>query len=209
MSGHPERAGATRQRLADHARGYDWDAVLSVLAEHPEFINSTRPGGDSWYAPLHQAAHGGAPVPIVDRLLEAGAWRGLRTARGERPVDIAERLGRTHLVDRLRPERYLDVPPHVLQRIQGRFHEVIHGRVHDLVQEHGLRLPELEVLLELSEPKAWFAVPGMYGGFNFWLEAEHDDVRLVTESWCRVVDGSGQRHIVTADDARLVDEGFV
>ena len=49
----------------------------------------------------------------------------------------------------------------------------------------------------------------MYGGFNFWLEAEHDDVRLVTESWCRVVDGSGQRHIVTADDARLVDEGFV
>jgi hypothetical protein len=32
---------------------------------------------------------------------------------------------------------------------------------------------------------------------------------LVTSSWCRVVEGSGQRHDVTVDGARLVDEGFV
>src|SRR5262245_60374743 len=93
-----EWAGAARQQLADHARRYDWDAVLGVLAQHPEFVNSTRPSGDSWFAPLHQAAHGDAPVPIIDRLLAAGAWRGLRTARGERPVDIAVRLGRSHLL---------------------------------------------------------------------------------------------------------------
>jgi hypothetical protein len=202
-------ARAARQRLADCAKRSVWDGLFEVLAEHPEFVNSARPGGTSWYAPLHQAAYAGAPLPIVDRLLAAGAWRGLRTAGRERPVDIAGRLGRTHLLDRLRPERRLDVPTDVLQAIEDHFHDVIRGRAHELVKEHQLRLPELEILLEMSEPKAWFAVPGMYGGFTFRLETAHDQVQLVTESWCRVVGGSGQRHIVTTDGARLTDEGFV
>jgi hypothetical protein len=204
-----DRARAARQRLADCAKRYEWNDVFEVLAEHPQLVNSARPGGISWYAPLHQAAHGGAPVPIVDRLLATGAWRSLRTAAHERPVDIADRLGHTHLLDRLRPDRRIDLAPDVLQTIQHHFQEVIRGRAHQLVDEHQLRLPELEVLLEMSEPKAWFAVPGMYGGFSFWLETEHDQVQLVTESWSRVVGGSGQRHIVTPDGSRLVDEGFV
>jgi hypothetical protein len=33
--------------------------------------------------------------------------------------------------------------------------------------------------------------------------------RLMSESWCRVVEGSGQRHEITAQGARLVAEGFV
>jgi hypothetical protein len=201
-------AATARQLLADHAKRYEWDGVFEVLAEYPEFVNSTRPGGDSWYAPLHQAAHGGAPLPVIDRLVTVGAWLRLRTARGERPVDIAARLGRTHLLDRLRPAHRLDVSTDLLRAIQDHFYEVIRGRAHELVEEHRLRLPELEVLLEMGEPKAWFAIPGMYGGFSFWLENGRDHVQLVTESWCRVVGGSGQRHIVTADGARLVDEGF-
>ena len=32
---------------------------------------------------------------------------------------------------------------------------------------------------------------------------------LMSESWCRVVGGSGQRHEVTSSRSRLVDEGFV
>ena len=49
-----------RQHLADRARGYQWDSVLTILAQHPEWINSARPGSSSRYAVLHQAANGGA-----------------------------------------------------------------------------------------------------------------------------------------------------
>ena len=55
----------------------------------------------------------------------------------------------------------------------------------------------------------WFAVPGMYGGFSYRLEAGGVRPKLVSESWCRVVDGSGQRHEITPGGSQLVDEGFV
>src|SRR5436309_2531923 len=82
-------AAALRQQLADAARAYDWPGTLRLLAEHPEWVNASRPGGPSLYAPLHQAAHGGAPVAVVERLLALGAWRSLRSAEGRRPVDVA------------------------------------------------------------------------------------------------------------------------
>jgi hypothetical protein len=49
----------------------------------------------------------------------------------------------------------------------------------------------------------------MCGGFSYWLEGEGEQTKLITESWCRVVGGSGQRHEVTAEGSRLVEEGFV
>jgi hypothetical protein len=49
----------------------------------------------------------------------------------------------------------------------------------------------------------------MLGGFNVWFADDRSATTLVSESWSRVVDGSGQRHEVTAAGARLVDEGFV
>ena len=51
----------------------------------------------------------------------------------------------------------------------------------------------------------WFPVPGMYGGFDITLRQDFLDVK----SWCRVVGGSGQVHLVTPAGAILVDEGFV
>ena len=53
------------------------------------------------------------------------------------------------------------------------------------------------------------AVPGMTGGFHYWLEIADGSPRLLTESWCRVVGGSGQRHAVTAAGFELVAAGFV
>jgi len=55
----------------------------------------------------------------------------------------------------------------------------------------------------------WFPVPGMYGGFSYRLVSIGVDAKLVSESWCRVVDGSGQRHEITSEGGRLVEEGFV
>ena len=64
-------------------------------------------------------------------------------------------------------------------------------------------------MLELDRPCMWFQVPGMYGGFNYWLETTRVGVKLVSESWCRVAGGSGQRHEVTSAGSQLVEEGFV
>jgi hypothetical protein len=101
------------------------------------------------------------------------------------------------------------IPEETLRAIERHFHAVIRERAAELVDRHGVPLPELAPLLESGEPKAWFPVPGMYGGFSYWLEGDGEQAKLITESWCRVVGGSGQRHEVTAGGFTLVDEGFV
>ena len=204
-----EEAAQIRHALADAAKSYNWPRVFDLLSEHKELVNTTRPGGSSLYAPLHQAAHGGAPVEVAQRLIGMLAWRTLQNARGERPVDVAERRGHRHLLGVLAPEHKHLVPVGVLLKIQSHFHAVIRGRIDRQLPDHGLRLPELEPLLELDRPHMWFPVPGMYGGFSYRLESAGVEAKLVSESWCRVVGGSGQRHEITSEGSRLVEEGFV
>jgi hypothetical protein len=200
---------AIRHALADAAKGYNWPRVLELVTEYPTLVNSSRLDGSSRYAPLHQAAHGGAPVEVARRLIGMGAWRTLQNARGERPVDVAERCGHRHLTGVLAPEHKHHVPLGVLLKIQAHFHAVIRGRIDRQWPDHGLRLPELEPLLELDGPRMWFPVPGMYGGFSYGLESAGVEAKLVSDSWCRVVGGSGQRHEITSAGSRLVAEGFV
>ena len=76
----------------------------TCFSEHTGLVNTTRPGGSSLFAPLHQAAHGGASVEVAQRLIGMLAWRTLQNARGERPVDVAERRGHRHLLGVLAPE---------------------------------------------------------------------------------------------------------
>lgn len=201
-------AARARVKLADAARSYHWQNVFDIVSRYG-FVNCARPGGASLYAPLHQAAHAGASVDVVDRLIALGAWRTLRNARGERAIDVAERMGQHHLRRALAPVLKHLVSLDVLSKIQSHFHEVIRGRIDQPLPHHALRLPELEPLLELEDPQMWFPVPGMYGGFSYRLESTGADAKLVAESWCRVVGGSGQRHEITPDGSRLVAEGFV
>ncbi len=204
-----EWAAIARFALADASKAYNWPRVFELVSEHREFVNSCRPGGKALFAPLHQAAHAGAPTEVVQRLIELGAWRTLRNARGERPVDVAERTGHPHLREVLMPVLKHHVPLGVLLKMQSHFHGVIRGRIDRPLPDHGLRLPELEPLLELERPQMWFPVPGMCGGFSYSLQAVGVQAKLVSESWCRVADGSGQRHEVTSEGSRLVEEGFV
>jgi hypothetical protein len=122
---------------------------------------------------------------------------------------LAQRKGHLGLVRLLKPEYKRRVPWGILLKIQGHFHAVIRERAEWFGQEHVLRLPELEPLLELEEPKMWFAVPGMYGGFSFKLDTPGVRAKLVVESGCRVAGGSGQRHEITSKGPKLVAEGFV
>jgi len=202
-------AAQIRHTLADAAKNCIWPRVFDLLAEHTNLVNTTRPGGSSLYAPLHQAAYGGAPVEVAQRLIDMFAWRTLQNARGERPVDVAERRGHRHLLGVLAPKYKLLVPAGLLLKIQSYFHAVIRGRIDRELPDHGLRLPELEPLLELDRPHMWFPVPGMSGGFSYRLESAGVEAKLLSESWCRVVDGSGQRHEITSEGSQLIDEGFV
>lgn len=207
-----------RHALADAARDAEWTRVFEILSNyrkwwdptrHGSWVNATRLDGSSWYAPLHQAAWHGAAVAVAERLIGLGAWRTLRNARGERPLEIARRRGNRHLLHVLAPEYKQDIPHEDLSGIQAQFHAVIRGRAAHLVDEQRLRLPQLEPLLELDKPEMWFTVPGMAGGFSYRLESEGIHARLVSSSWCRMAGGSGQRHEITSHGSRLVDEGFV
>lgn len=199
----------SRIELADAAKAGDWTKVLTVLESDSALINVCRPGGESLFAPIHQAAYCGASESVVQRLIDAGAWRTLQNSRGERAVDVAQRRGHAHLSPLLEPVFKHRVPMGVLLKVQSNFHGVIRGRVDELLQQHELRLPVLEPLLELDTAEMWFPVPGMYGGFSYRLETFGVDAILVAESWCRVSEGSGQRHQITSRGSQLVAEGFV
>jgi hypothetical protein len=199
---------AARGKLAYSARAHDWRGVFEVLGEFPGMVNCSRLGGVALYSPLHHAAWRGADRAVVERLIAYGAWRTLRTARGERPVDIAARKGRTHLLEVLEPVYRRRVPAGTLAKLQAHLHEVIRGRVDDLVRAEALRLPELEPLLELANPCVYFPVPGMYGGFEYTLQAAGANSTLAVDSWCRVCGGSGQRHLITAAGSTLIEDGL-
>lgn len=200
---------AIRHALADAAKQYNWKKTLEILDKRPDLVNVTRPDGRALYTPFHQAAHGNAPVEAVQQMTKMGAWRTLRTDDDERAVDIAKRKGHQGLVQLLEPAYKTHISHATLQKIQNHFHQIVLDRIGDLAQKAGLRLPELEPMLEIEEPKMWFPVPGMYGGFSYWLDGEGKNAKLISESWCRVVGGSGQRHEITSEEGKLVDEGFV
>lgn len=201
---------AERDRLADAARAARWPEVLDVLRERSMLVNSARLGGTSGFTPLHQAAYVGGPARVVEELLHLGAWRTLRNAKGERAVDVARRKGQLALFGLLEPVIASALDEEKLRGLETQFHTVIRERVAREIVEHQFRLPELEPMTEFGiGQRFWFPVPGMYGGFVYWLDGAGEAPTLTIESWCRVVDGSGQRHRVTGTWYELVAEGFV
>jgi hypothetical protein len=200
---------AERGQVATAAKDGNWAELLDVLETNPSLVNSSRPGGHSWFTPLHQAAYHNASEKIVLELIGLGAFRTLKSSSGERPVDIARRKGFDDCADLLEPAIRRPADPLQLAAIQ----ELLHGLVRAVSLKYRiairLRLPELSVLTEFDDQALWFPIPDMYGGFNIWLEEEQGQSVLIAESWCRVVDGSGMRHRITPKQVVLVEEGFV
>lgn len=203
-----EAVAAVRHELCDAAKRYDFGHVLRILDRHPRLVNAWRPGGAGWFAPLHQAAHGGVSEDVVSELVRRGGWLTLPTASGARPVDLARSRSHTHLAEVLSPVLRRTVAADDMELLTAHLHRVIVGRVEQLVHDEELRLPVLEPLLEEEEPSMWFAVPGMYGGFKIELRADASP-SLNVESWSRTVTGSGQRHAITPLGWEMVAEGFV
>ncbi|MFB7470433.1 ankyrin repeat domain-containing protein [Kitasatospora sp. NPDC056184] len=197
-----------RDRLSDAAHRGDWTGVLAAVEEAPNLINARRVGGRSGWAPLHQAAWHNAPIEVVERLLAAGAWRTLLSADGERPLDLATRLGREALLPLLEPAPLHPARESDLRALQHFLHALIRVRTEEFGVTAPLVLPQVSVLTELSDPALGFTVPGMYGGFSILLERGQDGPQLTVRSHCRIVGYSGRTHRITPDDCTVVESGW-
>lgn len=102
------------------------------------------------------------------------------------------------------------IPENIVFKLQEHLHSLIRSRASFLIDKYDLKLPKLSPNYENYKDKTtWFSVSGMYGGFNYWYEYNGTNIKLIVVSWCRVVEGSGQRHEITKDGYKLVDKGFL
>lgn len=93
----------------------------------------------------------------------------------------------------------------VLNKLETQLHALMRERAGRFIAPQELQLPTLKARsLPTAEHPVWFPVPGMFGGFKYWLESTEEPVRLLCDSWSRVVEDSEQRHEITVAGARLV-----
>ncbi len=215
---------AARHRLADAAKDGDWPVVFGLLDDPDALVhaNDWRPGGTAWFTPLHQAAWHGAPVGVASELIARGALRSLTDSRGRTAVGVRTDRNSTEFAAKgAAADSHLGLrgvlsPPRSplsagrIRALDTHLAAVIEGRIRGVLYEgrdprEVLRYPPVAILHEVPDRRLWFPVPGMYGGFGIQLR----DGYLEVNSWCRVVGGSGQRHVITEQGSTLVDEGFV
>jgi len=100
-----------------------------------------------------------------------------------------------------------------LKLIQNFFHELIIDRAKegwnckDFLNCENKNLPIISN--DMKNYDTWFPVPGMYGGFTYVLLERNDEPVLISESWSRIVQGSGQRHEITEKGYILVEDEIV
>ena len=204
-----ERVSKNNKTISDLTYSYAWPNVIEELKNSPDMVNTCRyPKNNSetakLYTPLHQAANGRARKEVFEELLKLGASKTLKTEKGETAYDIAKRLGMSEDILKL-----IEVPEEVIknqeeiQKMEKGLHEVIKGRVGELITKNGQSLPQLAYLYEFGQ--FYYPVPGMYGGFSV---SKHEK-GIQSESWIRVCGGSGERHVVDrSGNVTLEEEGF-
>ena len=118
------------------------------------YVDSLQPS--LWTVLHHAAASSFANSRALQRILQAGAFRSLKTRRGETACDIAVKRGRGEEIINI-----LTVPDAVtenreaIDRMETALHEVIRERVQSLIDKHGLQLPQISIMweTELGEKK--------------------------------------------------------
>lgn len=203
----PEEVITAGHKLADAADAGDWPALFDLLDATPALsVNQWRPGSPDWVNPLHQAARHGAPTKVVAALLERGALRSLRDARGwtARTVALKQRHS-LPLISLLTP------PPSPLsaertRALDANLEWALDGNIRatQIFKDHSdhdlrrvLRYPPVAVLHETPGQTVHFALPGLSGGARITLRCGY----LETAS-------TGQVHVITHRGAVLVSDGF-
>lgn len=202
----PENAITAGNRLADAAEAGDWPALFELLDATPALsVNQWRPGAADWLTPLHQAARHGAPAEVVAALLERGALRCLRDARGFTPCDVADDAGHSaELLAQLAPQpsplsaaliRVLDA--NLAWAIDGTIRTAgLLAGYSDQDLRRALRYPPVAVLHEAPGAALHCAIPGLPGGVRVALRCGYLETMA-----------AGQTRVVTQRGAVLTTEG--
>lgn len=101
------------------------------------------------------------------------------------------------------PNKPIPLPP--LAPLLEATHRLVWGQARNgrwHYSERASRLHTDEMAAPRRTHRAWFPVPGMYGGFSYWIEETENGPRLVAEHWVRIVEGSWERHIITPSTVR-------
>lgn len=196
-------AANTYQEIAKLGANKKWMELIDILQGNEGMVNSSqlpdRNGQQtSLFTPLHYAADGKAPKEIFEKLLKLGSSKCLKTSAGETAYDIGKRKGLDQDILEL-----IKVPKHVkqneqqIQAMEAGLHNVIKGRVEDLIKKNGQALPQISILFENNDDHGsfYYPVPGMYGGFNVHVV----DKGIQADSWIRVCGGSEENHLIEKD----------
>ncbi|BBZ62531.1 ADP-ribosylglycohydrolase family protein [Mycolicibacterium monacense] len=191
-------------QFADAAKAGDWPTVFAMLdgPRQRVDINWWRPGGTAWFTVLHQAAWYDASTEVVNGLVERGAVRSLKDAKGRTPYEVSlERHGRGRHC--LRPP-LSPLSRNTIDVFDERLAEVINDRLRRLYSDPQsvLRYPSVGILHELPRRALWFSVPDMYGAFHISLQ----DDGVYVGTWSRM-GYSGQWHRITTAGAIPVYKG--
>lgn len=157
----------------------------------------------------------GAPIPVVSKLLQLGASKTSRTRWTEfpwpdmSPLELAQHLGATELIDMLRPTIRMPVPLHVLHMLQGQFHQLIEYDMGSRYKAAEWCLPQLEPLLEL-DAREWIWFPVGFGGGHgdrdegYWYCIDGRDLLIRADN---VRDRGGYR--ISVDGVFEVEQAIV
>ena len=104
-------------------------------------------------------------------LIDRGAWRSVRDADGNRPVDVYSARGHTTHSAVLEPKPVRRLGETTVSTLERRLHLLLDA---ELLRwhEYPLRYPQLEVLTEVDSGELWFLVPGRSGGYKITLDGE-------------------------------------
>lgn len=96
-------------------------------------------------------------------------------------------MGRSHVLDLLRPSYKTPTPPEVLQKLENHFHSLIRFETGSFVEIGKLYLPVLEYLTELDGTAVWFPIQLDYtSAVSFNKNADGDVTQWLT---CMVILG--------------------
>lgn len=190
----------TYQDIADLGKNMKWEELIEKLNNSSKtFINASElpvANGPAipFRTPLHHAVAGSAPKEILERLIEMGASKCMKTDTNETAFDLANANGSApDILQLLKEPEEVQKDEEAIKKMEMGLHSVINGRVEDLIKKHGLLLPQLSFLFEKCKDEGfYYSVPGMFGGFL--VSCVENGIQA--ESWVRICSGSEQTHFI-------------
>ncbi|OBF98908.1 ankyrin repeat domain-containing protein [Mycolicibacter sinensis] len=206
----PKDAITAGHQLADAAEAGDWPALFDLLDATPALsVNQWRPGSPEWLNPLHQAARHGAPAETLAALLDRGALRCLRDARGFTACDIADDAGHPPALLSLLAPPPSPLSAERIRALDANLEWAIDGTLRtaglfDGCSDHELRMllryPPVALLHEAPGRSVRLAIPGLTGGVRVTLRCGY----LEAMSGRRP---TGQMQVITQRGVVLTAEG--